>query len=345
MRCAAAMAAAVLELALAVPAAAQQVTLEPSAAVLCLTPAVAERGAPEYPFVAFKRGQTGRVKVALTFTTPQTRPAVDVVLQEGGDEFVDAVKQHVRDFRVPCHDGGETPVKLVFDFVFRADDRQVHWSPPVDADDPARKAQVACIAHQSGRKAPEYPPGVLRAGYQGRVLMRLRFESPDQPPVIETFVRRGVGGGFAERNLERALVSHVEQWAAGYRMPCHQGQPIATTFTFVFNMLEDQVYGFKPDLPLMSVLSMVRDIRKQRLAFDFNRMGCPFDVALQYRRPVQPNLVGEVGSQDPARRPFLAWLASVDFDLPEEALSSIYGDTAHFTVPCLKIDLQPQEPA
>jgi hypothetical protein len=303
---------------------------------------VAERGAPEYPFVPFKRGQQGRVKVALTFTTPQTRPAVDVLLQEGGDEFVEAVKQHVRDYRVPCHDGGETPAKLVFDFVFRADDRQVHWSPPVDARDGQRKAQLACIAHESGKKTPEYPPAVLRAGYQGRVLMRLRFDAPDQPPVIETFARRSVGGSFAERNLERALVSHVEQWAAGYRMPCHLGSPIVTTFTFVY-VIEDQGYGFKPDLSLMAVLSMVRDIRKQRLNFDFNRMGCPFDVALQYRRPGMLNLVGEVGSQDSARRPFLEWLASADFDLPERALSSIYADTARFTVPCLKIDLQPQE--
>lgn len=344
MRCAAAMAAAVLGLALAVPAAAQQVTLEPSAAVLCLTPAVAERGAPEYPFVPFKRGQKGRVKVALSFTAPQVRPDVEVLLQEGDSDFVDAVKQHVRDYRVPCHDGGAAPVQLVFDFVFRPDDRRVLWSPPSDASDPARKAQLACIAHQSGEKAPEYPPGVLRAGYQGRVLMRMRFESPDQPPVIETFARRGVGSGFAERNVERALVSHVEQWAAGYRMPCHQGRPISTTFTFVY-VLGDLAYGFKPGLSLMSVLSMVRDIRKQRLEFDFNRMGCPFDVALQYRRPGMLNLVGEVGSQDPARRPFLEWLASADFDLPEGTLRSIYGDTAHFTVPCLKIDLQPQEPA
>lgn len=344
MRCAAATAVAAFGLALALPVTAQQVTLEPSAAVSCLTPAAAERGAPEYPFLAFKREHKGRVKVALSFTAPQARPDVEVLLQEGDGEFVDAVKQHVRDYRVPCHDGGATPVQLVFDFVFRPDDRQVHWSPPFDTSDPARKAQLACIAHQSGEKAPEYPPTVLRAGYQGRVLMRLRFDSPDQPPVIETFARRSVGSSFAERNLERALASHVERWTAGYRMPCYQGSPISTTFTFVY-VIEDQAYGFKPGLPLMSVLSMVRDIRKQRLAFDFNRMGCPFDVALQYRRPGMLNLVGEVGSHDPARRAFLEWLASADFDLPERTLSSIYGDTAHFTVPCLKIDLQPQEPA
>ncbi|MDO9285859.1 MAG: hypothetical protein Q7U26_13235 [Aquabacterium sp.] len=344
MRCAAAMAAAVLGLALAVPAAAQQVTLEPSAAVLCLTPAAAERGAPEYPFVAFKRGQTGRVKVALTFTTPQTRPAVDVVLQEGGDEFVDAVKQHVRDFRVPCHDGGETPVKLVFDFVFRADDRQVHWSPPVDADHAQRKAQLACIVHQSGEKAPAYPREALRNEMQGRVLVRLRYEAPDQPPVAEILPRPDVDAGPRAQRAAGLLSRPLVDWVAGYRMPCYQGKPLTTTVTFVY-VIEGSAYGFKPGLTLGTLLPLVRDIRKQTLDFDFTRMGCPFDVSLQYRRPSLLNLVGEVGSQDPARRPFLDWLARADFDLPSDTLNSIYGDTTTFAVPCLKIKLQPQEPA
>lgn len=343
MRCAAATAVAALGLALVVPVAAQQVTLEPSAAVLCLTPAAAaERGAPEYPFVAFKRGQPGRVKVALTFTAPQTRPAVEVMLQEGDDEFVDAVKQHVRDYRVPCHDGGEAPVQLDFDFVFRPDDRRVHWSPPVDAGDAARRAQLACIVHESGQKAPAYPREALRQDVQGRVLVRLRYEAPDRPPVAEFLSHLGAEASARTRRAANLLSRPLEAWVAGYRMPCLQGKPITTTVTFVY-VIDGSAYGFKPGLTLRTLLPLVRDIRKQALDFDFTRMGCPFDVQLQYRRPALPNRVGVVGSDDPARRPFLDWLAQVDFDLPDDTLNSIYGDTASFTVPCLKIKLQPQE--
>lgn len=344
MRCAAATAVMAFGLALAWPVAAQQTTLEPSAAVLCLTPVAAERGAPEYPIVAFKHGQKGRVKVALSFTTPQTRPAVEVLLQEGDDEFVDAVKQHVRNYRVPCHDGGETPAKLVFDFVFRPDDRQVHWSPPVDADHAQREAQLACVVHESGEKVPAYPPEAVRNEIQGRVLVRLRYEAPDRPPVAEFPSRPDADAGPRARRVAAVLTRPLEAWVAGYRMPCFQGKPITTTVAFIYR-IEGTAYGFKPGLTLRTLLPMVRDIRQQRLEFDFTRMGCPFDVALEYRRPGMLNRVGEVGSHDPARRPFLEWLAHVDFDMPHNALSSIYGDTTTFTVLCLKINLQPQEPA
>ena len=52
---------------LALPAAAQQVTLEPSAASRCLAPPEAQRGTPDYPFDAWKRGQFEEISV---FTAP-----------------------------------------------------------------------------------------------------------------------------------------------------------------------------------------------------------------------------------------------------------------------------------
>lgn len=338
MRCAAALAG----LLLAAPVAAQQITLEPSAAVACLTPPAGQRGEPEYPFVAFKLGQKGRVQVMLSFTSPNTRPAFKVLAQEGDDSFVEAVEAHVRSLRLPCHDGGQTPVQLRFDFVFQPDLEKVYAAAPEDGDAAARRAQLACIMHTSGDKAPAYPMEALRLGAQGRILVRLRFEAGDRAPVAEILPRAGTEASLRARRGTRLLVAPIEDWVAGYRMPCLSGRPITTIMTFVY-VIEGDGYGFKPGLTLMTLLPTVRNIRLQRLNFDFNQMGCPFDVALQYRQPRLPNWVTDLGAHNPARQPFLDWLRQSDFDMPEQSLDSIYADTARFTVPCLKINLNPQE--
>lgn len=337
-----ALAAAALTCWLSLPVAAQQMALEASDAAKCLTPPAAERGAPEYPAKAFVLRDKGRVKVALAFTTPTTPPAVTVLEQEGDDSFVDAVEAHVRDLRVPCHDGGVTPAELVFDYVFRPDDRQVHWSPPAEGNAAQRKAQLACVVHESGNKAPAYPENALRANVQGRVLVRLRYEAADQAPVAEFLSRLPAEGSVRARRAEATLVGPLQRWVTGYRMPCRQGRPISTVVVFVYR-IEGEAFGFRPGLTLMSLLPMVRGIQQQRLAFDFNRMGCPFDLVWQYFQPALANKVGEVGSQDPARRPFLEWLAQVELDLPESSLVSVFGDEAKISVPCMKIDLHPKE--
>lgn len=325
-------AAGLLALALAPASWAQEVILAPSAAMGCLTPAADQRGAPTYPFDALKFDKKGRVKVELSFTTPTTRPAVQVLEQEGDDSFVDAVKDHVRAFRVPCHDGGDLPARLSFDYVFRPDDRRVHWARPVDADDDARRALVRCVKHQRGRSAPTYPMEARRQGLQGRVLAVLRFEAPDQPPVAQVFARPSAG----------LLREEIERWVAGYRMPCHAGAPVSTEWSFVFRIEGERAFGFV-NSGLLNFLRHVRDIDKKTVAFDFNQMACPFDVSLRYRQPYLPSSVGEVGSTDPTRRPFLDWLATLELDLAQGAQDAVFGDVLAFDVPCLKIDLKPKE--
>lgn len=343
MRLASALAATTLGWLLAVPVAAQQVTLEPSAAVACMTPAADARGVPEYPFVAFKSGHKGRVRVVLSFTSPDTHPAVKVTEHEGDDSFVDAVKAHVRQFRVPCHDGGELPVRLTFDFQFRPDDREVFSSGPIDADAAARNEQLACMVHESGRKAPRYPDRALGAAVQGRVVALLRFEAPDQAPLAEVYTRADAQSSSTSRQAAEMLSEPIAAWVKGYRLPCLQGRPISTTVIFVYRDERD-AYGFKPNMTLMNLLPAVRNIKLQRLAFDFNRMACPFDVAMTYYQPHLPNRVLEIGTHDPSRRPFLDWLRQSVLDLPEPTLDSVFADTARFTVPCMKINLQPKDP-
>ena len=52
----------------------------------------------------------------------------------------------------------------------------------------------------------------------------------------------------------------------------------------------------------------------------------------------------EIGTHDPSRRPFLDWLRQSVLELPEPTLDSVFADTARFTVPCMKINLQPKDP-
>ncbi|MDP1900272.1 MAG: hypothetical protein Q8K96_07445 [Rubrivivax sp.] len=316
--------------ALGSPALAQDVTLEPTPALRCLTPLAEQRGAPEYPLRVFKLGLGGRVKVELEFTTPDKRPAVKVLESEGDESFIDAVKAHVREYRVPCLEGADIPSRLVIDFVFKPDDRRVIWSKPVDPMAAERARTLDCLSHVSGNKTPPYPVWAQRQNVQGRVLARLRFDAPDRPPVAEVFARPAAEG----------LAEHIKTWAEGYRLPCHQGGPLRANVVFVF-VFEGETYGFR-DLTLRQFLGAVRGIREQTLTFDFNTMACPFDVKWVYQQPFMPNAVGEVGSSDAARRPFLDWLSRVELDLPKRSLDSVFGDHVTLTVPCVKIAIKPQ---
>ena len=125
------------------PATAQTVTPEPSAALTCLTRAPGAELGPEYPFKAWKEQRAGRVKVELVFTTADTRPEVIVQVAQGETSadgetrslVVDAVKDQARGYRVPCLDAQAGPARVVIDFVFKPDSQRASWEPPSDADD------------------------------------------------------------------------------------------------------------------------------------------------------------------------------------------------------------------
>lgn len=315
---------------------AQEATLETSAALRCLSPPPEQRGEPEYPFDAWKASAAGRVKVALVFNGPDLAPEVDVLQREGPDEhvrrFVDAVREHVATLRVPCvaEIGGQARLDIVY--VFRPDMRRVEWSRPVDAADPGRALMLRCVVHVDREEKPPFPVWAQRAGVQGRVLARMRFHAKDRPPEVQVYARSMAG------ELKRV----VADWAEELRMPCHEGAPIESVWTYVYRFRDDAAYGFRA-ITLPQLLGAVRGLRRLTLQLDPNTMGCPFELRLAYRQPDLPNLVGEVGGIDPARRPLLDWLATVDLDLPQRTLDAVYGDTARLQVPCVKIDLKPKE--
>ncbi len=312
--------------------AAQVPVIEPSRVLSCLTPPTAQRGLPEYPDRERKMDIGGSVQVELTFSGPDRRPDVKVLRQEGSDAFVDAVSAHVRQLRAPCVRPDMPPARVTFDFVFKPDEKRVATAGPVDPDHAENQRLLQCLKHTSGSLQAPYPEAAWRREIQGRVFARLRFDAADQPPASEVYSARNKG----------PLHDAVESWVQGLRLPCYSGRPVHAGFTYVFLIDGTPQYGFK-DLTLGQFLGAVRDIRQQRLDFDFTAMGCPFEVRLTYLQPRRANVVHQLDTYDAARKPFLDWLETVELNVPARSLDAIYADTLTLPIPCARLDLNPQE--
>ena len=311
---------------LAAAAQATELTLSPSPAVRCLTPAMPERGAPEYPAREWKQGTPGRVLVELIFTTPDRRPEVKVLEHGGSDDFVDAVRQHVNDLRVPCLEHADIPVRLRQEYLFRPTERGALSAAPVDTADAARQRMVACVVKAAPE--PDYPLQALRQGVQGRLLVRMKFTGADQPPQVTVLARPA----------SAVFTPAASAWAAKFRMPCHSGGPVTGEWLLLYRLKDATSYGFR-ELSLKQFVGAIRDIETQRVFFDFNTMNCPFNVRLTYMQPYLRNGVREIEAREPARQPFLDWLSKASLKLTERNLDAVFGDSVVLTVPCGKIDL------
>ena len=316
---------------LAGAALAQAPELQPSAAQQCLTHTAGKDAQPDYPIAEFNQNIGGRVQVELVFSRPDRAPEVTILMQEASQNIVDAALEHLRGLRVPCLIVGSAPVRLKQDFIFAIDRRQVHWSDAVDSDLQGRAALPGCVTHASGSIRLDYPAWAQRRHLQGRVLARARFINATDAPEIDVFARP-----YAQE-----LADEVKRWLRGARLPCHEGTPLAVLWTYEF-VFEGDRYGFK-DLSFQQFLVRAKGIQSQAISFDTTTMGCPFDLRLQYRQPTMRNAVGELGPSNPARRPLLQWMAGTELELSGKSLDSVFGDSAKITVPCLKIDLNPQE--
>lgn len=310
-------------------AAANEPVLAPGPVDRCL---VVGEGLPDYPFTPFKRNESGRVLVELSFTTPDLRPAVKVLQQEGDDSFVDAVKAHVRHYRLPCLGEGDVPAVLRRDFIFKPDQRTVRWVDQADEAALRRSAQLSCWQHVSGKRAPEYPWRAERANVFGNVLVQLRFVSPDGEPQVTV---------HAPENVDM-LAGASHDWARGLRLPCLHDGPIDVVWTMQYRFEGDPAFGFKP-MAFRNYLANIQGITEQRVQFDTTTMNCPFDVRVQYRQPFMPNHVGDVGTHNPARRPLLHWLAAQQLTLTRAQHRAVFADTVTLTIPCIRLNLNAKE--
>lgn len=313
-------------------ASAQVPVIDPSITLQCLQPAKAKRGAPAYPFDAWKDGKGGRVQVELTFHSPDRAPAVAVLATDADEQLVDAVKFHVNTFRVPCVDRGVSRGRVVLEYVFKPDEQRVVTAEPRDPDVERRQQLWACVRHTPGDQGPTYPTEARREGRQGSVWVQLEFGAADAPPRARVLSATGDG----------PLHDTAEEWVKGYRMPCHPGEgPVTQDVIFRFRLDGARAIGFKP-LTLVQLLPVVKGIREQRLDFDFSQMACPFDLRLTYLQPHRPNTVVQLDNYDPSRQPFVDWLKNMQLDVRAPQHEAVYADNLTLTMPCTRVHLDPQ---
>ena len=301
----------------------------PSPALECMTPAPDQRGRPEYPEAVYRLREGGVVKVELVFAEPHLAPTVTIESATGADALIESVRRHVERFRVPCLASGQAPVRLRQHYVFIPNDgRKVTWSTPVDEADRAREERIRCITRPDGNERPSYPDKSRAREEEGNVYVRLRFVAPDRAPQVT----------MLDKGSHSVLAREVDAFAQGYRMPCLRGEPIEANWLFRF-VLDPGQRTVLRDATLLQFLRAVRNPGREPVYFDFMTMACPFDVRLTYFRPFAPNRVGEVGSHDPARRPFLDWISTLELDLTGRDHNAVIGGTMSVSIPCGKLDL------
>jgi len=318
----------VLSLVMALPAWANGLTLSPSL-LGCLTPSAALRGTPDYPANEWQNGSPGRVLVELIFTGPDLRPEVTIVESEGGPAFVESVRRHVRNLRLPCLEAADIPARTRFDFVFSPTEREALPPEAIDPELAEWNRLLQCVV--APPKLPEYPVHARRSELQGRVSLEMRFTSADGPPMATLLARPS----------SEPFLAPITRWAQGFRLPCFNGRVLRTSWNMVFRLEGDAPFGFR-ETSLVQFLGSIRDIERQRVQFDFNTMGCPFELRLTYLQPLAKNRLTQISQPHPARQPFLDWLSSAELKLTDRAHDAVFADSVVLRVPCGKFDLQPK---
>ncbi len=315
-------------LALAQAVRAQTIAVAPSAAQRCLTRGELTLGTPSYPQESFERRDSGRVLVELTFQRPDAPPSLKVVDESGGRPFVDSVRTFVDAYRVPCLEAGQSAT-LRQEFVFRpTDGRRAYFTWPIDADALRQEQLQACVAHQKPQTSITYPERALRRGERGTVVVRLTFSDAASLPAITVLDNAG------SSILTRAAVSHAE----GYRMPCHTGAPVDYVQFYIYR-LEGEARLLLNDMPLTGFLRNVKGIEQTNAYFDFNTMGCPFEVRLTVHQPFTANAVGELGTHNPERRFFVDWLRRRELNVDTKTLRAVIAQETTIAVPCTILSL------
>jgi hypothetical protein len=319
---------ALSSLALMQTTAAQTIAVSPSAAQRCLTRGELTLGSPVYPQESFERRDAGRVLVDLTFQRPDAAPSVNFIVEEGGRLFVESVRAFVDAYRVPCLEGGQSAT-LRQEFVFNPKDgRRAYFTWPIDADTRRQTRLQQCIAHQIPEARISYPIEATRQGEHGTVIIKMTFSDATSPPAVTVLDNAN------SASLTFAAAEHAE----GYRMPCHAGAPVEFDQFYTYKFEGDARVLLK-DMPLTLRRKLVKGIEQATVYFDFNTMGCPFEVRLKVFQPFSANLVGQLGAANPERRFFIDWLRRRELNVDTKTLRAVVLQEMTIAVPCTILSL------
>lgn len=294
----------------------------------CLSPAAAERGAPEYPNRQLQLRKSASVRVELRFDASDAAPDVKVLDDRSNDDddflaFKRAVQAQVKRYRLPCLVAGEKAV-LTQQFDFVSDTRKVATSP-LTADNPILNGNCKVQAPQ-GR--PSYPISFGRRK-AGNVTLKVNFNQSDAEPELTVLY-----------GADRGLSESVVNWAKAYRVHCATplARPVSAFQQFRFRMPDQAEYAIK-DLRLVEFLAGTDRAGWGAVDFDLNATGCPFAVKLTLLQPYAANLVAELETYDASRQPFLKWLAKLKYKLPANAEPFLIGESLNVAIPCTELKL------
>jgi hypothetical protein len=308
-------------------AGAQTVAAAPSAAQQCLTRAPGQEAPLAYPEELLARKDTGRFKVSLTFHGPDAAPWFRVLDDTPIDKsFIRVVREYVAGYRVPCMAAGDPPVVFTQEYVFAPNDgRKVMATQPTDERERLRQTLAKCVRSEAAAP-PEYPEGARQLEMQGKVYVELAFDGPTSPPVVRV-----------HDSPHSRLLATAMKHAQSMRMPCHPGDGrVAIDMLYKFSLIGDRRTLLKD----ANVASVVRSAAAfpRPAYFDWNTMGCPFDLRLTYFQPFRPNQVQQLETDRPERQAFMDWLSAVRLKLDDKTNNAVLGDTMTVHVPCGTLD-------
>lgn len=314
------------------PAWAGELQFEPQPSPLsCLTSTKPQDKTPAYPQAALAKAATAVTRVRLRFTSADQGPAVDVTFNSGDESFAQAVRAYVGAYRLPCLGRSSAPVDADQEFQFIAP--AVRWNyPPLGRTKWTSLADAECLAGIKNAEPPWFPRNLSEQGVSGTAVLRIEFISATAPPLVKVLFNGG------RPNFADAATVSVQK----YRLPCLKPEwlPVVATqdFVFIYGAAEDSNRP-EPVFPLAKFVSAIRDVRDQKVRFDFNTMGCPFELKFKPYQPYASNVVGQVGDDDPNRRDLIEWLKAVTLDIPDKLMRTAIGRVITVTVPCTVLDL------
>lgn len=202
-------------------------------------------------------------------------------------------------------------------------------------------AASACDAPPISEQRYAAMVGALgQASYQidpSTAILKAVYTAPDQPPSVDT-----IYAGGDVRFLD-ALIAEVKL----LRTVCAtEATPVTWTYMRRMGVIYTRAGRYreaeprlKYELEIAQVVRLIKDVKFERVRFDFNEMGCPFYLRFSPMRPYLPNRVEEVGQKDPLRQPFLAWLRQATLDIPKDMMVTAIARESSVSVPCVVLDL------
>ena len=307
---------------------AQDIKLQDSAALSCLSFVAGAPDAVVYPPVRLARKEEANFEVELEFRGPDTRPKLIVDESKIARDFVAAVEDYVKLMRVPCMSADQEPVRLRQRYVFSVlGQRPVKAYAPTDADALEKQEQLKCLQHVIPNSKPVYPRKSLLEGEEGVVITKMRFIDPNLAPIVS----------ILPSTQHQRLSNTVKNFTEGLRLPCMGKSPIDTTIDYRFTIINEKKSVLR-NLDLVNLLQHAKNL-KTPVDFDFNTMSCPFEVKLTYYQPVLENNLKELDNTDANRAPFLKWLKLLELNLQPTQQNKILGDFMIVSVPCGTLNL------